>query len=302
MRIVRRKQKAQIAVVMALASATLIGVIALCTDVGLLYYNWGLLQKAADAAVLAGSNYLPSDTAGAIATANSFASQNGIAAGEISSTTVAADQMSVSIRLTRVVPYYFAQLVGLSAGVVTTRATAALTGVSAVSEMLPIGIDSRTTYSYGQLVSLMTGQYGPGDWGPLSLNGTGASNFTNNIQYGAGGSFSIGQLVGTEPGQMVGPTRAAFDTRLTAGANSFSSGTFAKHSLSDPRILPCQWWITQVSTAVRRCPYSASLNCGWWGLIAIRLSVPTSSSRLQAALPALVLRTTERGRFCSSIK
>jgi hypothetical protein len=237
MRIVKRKQKAQIAVVMALASATLIGVIALCTDVGLLYYNWGLLQKDADAAVLAGSNYLPSDTAGAIATANSFASQNGIAAGEISSTTVAADQMSVSIRLTRVVPYYFAQLVGLSAGVVTTRATAALTGVSAVSEMLPIGIDSRTTYSYGQLVSLMTGQYGPGDWGPLSLNGTGASNFANNIQYGAGGSFSIGQLVGTEPGQMVGPTRAAFDTRLTAGANSFSSGTFANHSLSDPRIL-----------------------------------------------------------------
>jgi Flp pilus assembly protein TadG len=157
MRILRRKQKAQIAVVMALASATLIGVIALCTDVGLLYYNWGLLQKAADAAVLAGSNYLPSDTAGAIATANSFASQNGIAASEISSTTVAADQMSVSIRLTRVVPYFFAQLVGLSAGLVTTRATAALTGVSAVNEMLPIGIDSRTTHSHGQLVTLMTG-------------------------------------------------------------------------------------------------------------------------------------------------
>ena len=77
------------AVVMTLAIGALIGAMALSTDVGLLYYNWGLLQKAADSAVLAGANYLPSDPAGAILSANSFASQNGIQPSEVSSTVVA---------------------------------------------------------------------------------------------------------------------------------------------------------------------------------------------------------------------
>lgn len=222
---------------MALACATLIGAIALCTDVGLLYYNWGLLQKAADAAVLAGANYLPTDSAGAISAADSFAAQNGIVASEISSTTVAADRMSITVQLNRTVPYYFAEVVGLSSGLVTARATAGLVGAGAVNGMLPIGIDSRTTYTYGQAISLMTGQYGPGNWGPLALNGTGASNFASNIQHGYSGQITIGQLITTETGQMVGPTRSAFDARMAAGADSDPSGTFANHTIADPRVV-----------------------------------------------------------------
>lgn len=229
--------RGQMAVVMALASAALIGAIALSTDVGLLYYNWGLLQKAADSAVLAGANYLPGDAAIAISTANSFAAQNGIANAEVDSTTVAADQMSIGIHLTRTVPYYFAKMVGLSAGVVTVQATAGLAGVGSVSRMVPVGIDSRTSYTYGQPVSLITGQYGPGNWGPLALGGTGASNFASNVQYGYVGQFSVGQMLATETGMMVGPTRSAFDARLTAGVNSDPGGTFANHSLNDPRIM-----------------------------------------------------------------
>src|ERR1700694_3168255 len=115
--------RGQMAVVMTLAIGALIGAMALSTDVGLLYYNWGLLQKAADCAVLAGANYLPSDPAGAILAANSFASQNGIQPSEVSSTVVADDQMSLTIRLARTVPYYFAQVVGLSSGLVTATGT-----------------------------------------------------------------------------------------------------------------------------------------------------------------------------------
>jgi hypothetical protein len=237
MNIITRKYRAQIVVIMALASATLIGAIALCTDVGLLYYNWGLLQKVADAAVLAGANYLPDDAAGAVSAANSFASQNGIAAGEVNSTTVAADHMSITVQLKRTVPYYFARVVGLSSGLVTAQATAGLEGAGAVNGMVPIGIDSRTTYTYGQSISLMTGQYGPGNWGPLALGGTGASNFASNIQFGYSGEISVGQLITTETGQMVGPTRSAFNARLAAGADSYPSGTFANHTITDPRVV-----------------------------------------------------------------
>jgi Flp pilus assembly protein TadG len=232
-----RKYGAQIVVIMALVVAVLIGTVALGTDVGLLYYNWGLLQKAADAAVLAGASCLPGDPTNAVSVANRFAAQNGIAAGEITSTTVAADQMSITVQLVRSVPYYFAKVIGISSGVVTARATAGLVGAGAVTGMLPIGIDSRTNYTYGQSIDLMTGQYGPGNWGPLALNGTGASNFASNIQGGASGNFAVGQLVATEPGQMVGPTRAAFNARLTAGANLFPSGSLSNHTIDDPRVV-----------------------------------------------------------------
>ena len=36
---------------------------------------------------------------------------------------------------------------------------------------------------------------------------------------------------------MVGPTQAAFNARLTAGVDGYPDGTFATHSINDPRIM-----------------------------------------------------------------
>ena len=130
----------QIAVVMALATAALLGAMALSTDVGLLYYNWGRLQNAADAAVLAGATCLPSNPTVAVSTANSFAAQNGIKRKEMISTTVSADDMSITMQLTRTVPYYFALVIGLSAGRVTANATAGLEGVGWSPECFQSGL------------------------------------------------------------------------------------------------------------------------------------------------------------------
>src|SRR5208337_1912417 len=44
---------------LALVIVGLLGSVSLCTDVAVDYYNWAQLRKAADAAVLAGANYLP---------------------------------------------------------------------------------------------------------------------------------------------------------------------------------------------------------------------------------------------------
>lgn len=237
MRVGTHIYRGQIVVVMTGAIAVLLGAIALCTDVGLLYWNWGLLQKAADASVLAGGNYLPSDPATSVSVATNYAGLNGIASNEIVSTNVASDNMSISIQLRRRVPYYFAQLVGLSSGVVTARASAGLQSVSSVNQLVPVGIDSRTTYTYGQQVNLTTGQYGPGNWGPLAFGDTGASTFASNVQYGYVGQFSIGQMLLTQPGMMTGPTRTAFNARIIAGADMYPDGTFASHSMDDPRLL-----------------------------------------------------------------
>src|SRR6202140_3464762 len=53
-----RFRKGQMAIVFTPALSTLLGVMALGADVGVMYYNWNQLQKGADAAALAGANYL----------------------------------------------------------------------------------------------------------------------------------------------------------------------------------------------------------------------------------------------------
>lgn len=57
MRTSHKFRQAQIAVVMTLVVATLLGMIALGSDVGVMYYQWMQLQKSADASALAGATY-----------------------------------------------------------------------------------------------------------------------------------------------------------------------------------------------------------------------------------------------------
>src|SRR5260370_39185851 len=110
----RPKARGQIAVVLILIMLPLLSLVGLGADIGLLYFHWGILQKAADAAVLAGAGYLPNHTSTAQTTASGYATTNGLKSGEIVSNTVAADNMSITMTTSRTVPYYFLKLVGVS--------------------------------------------------------------------------------------------------------------------------------------------------------------------------------------------
>ncbi|WP_333648944.1 TadE/TadG family type IV pilus assembly protein, partial [Candidatus Binatus sp.] len=59
--------RGQIAVLYAGVILGLLGAIALCTDVGVIYLNWHRMQKAVDPAVLAGGAGLPDNLPGATA-------------------------------------------------------------------------------------------------------------------------------------------------------------------------------------------------------------------------------------------
>ena len=97
----RALKRGQIAVAMLLVMIPLLGVIGLATDLGLLYFHWGIVQKAADAAVLAGAFYLPNHPSTAQTTATTYATQNGLRTSEIVSNTVAPDNMSITMKTSR---------------------------------------------------------------------------------------------------------------------------------------------------------------------------------------------------------
>lgn len=222
---------------LAVTLPVLIGSLALTADVGVFYFNWYLLQNAADFGAVAGASYLPSNPTLAISTADAFASDNGVQASEISSTTVSSDSKSLHIQLQRTVPYSFALLLGLVSGTVSAQATAQIQTIGKTTGVTPIGIDYRTSYTGGQIVTLMQGRVGPGNWGALALGGTGASNLSQNIEYGYSGSISTGELVTTETGLAVGPISTAFNFLVAEGQSVDPGGTFASHTATDPRVL-----------------------------------------------------------------
>ena len=257
--------RGQTFVIVALMVPALLASVALGTDVAVFYFNWVQLQKAADSAVLAGANYLPDNPTQAQTTANTLAQNNGVKASEIVSTIVAADNLSISIKLTRTVPYFLARAIGLTTGMVSTSATAgpqfppstvnasmpsqvpaggdnngangADCGTVGICGLLPIGLDSRTVYTDGTQITLQQGQLAPGNWDLLALGGVGGSNLRSNIADGFNSMLSVGDWVLTEPGKKVGPVDQGFQDRLDAAVTSDSSGTFSAHKLTNPRVM-----------------------------------------------------------------
>ncbi len=225
------------------ALPAIIGSLTLVMDVGNLYYNQAWLQSAMDSGALAGAVYLPSDPAQAESAAQDYATRNGVKASEIASVSVSPDNNSITMTAARTMPCYFCVLLGLasanarSATTLHASATASALAVRSVNGVVPIGVDYQTGYTYGAQMILKNGQVGAGNWGALAFGGTGASNYKSNVENGYAGMISVGDMVETEPGNIVGPTQTAVQYRISMGQNQYSTGTFQSHDLNDPRVM-----------------------------------------------------------------
>ena len=252
----------QIAIILTLVIATLIAVIGLGTDLAVLYFNWGQLQKAADTAAIAGVNYLPSQTATASNIAISYAKKNGMQASEIDTPIVSASNTQLTLSLHRTIPYTFLRLLGLTNGQVRVSATASGelpaktigAGGGASSnprcgnstgqyDVLPIAVDNKTAaqYAKGNSYTLNRGDSSksngawvdaPGSWGMVALcggNGSGAT-LRASIANGFYGPISINQRILTSNGAETGPLVQGFADRMGASPDNPTS-----YPPTDPR-------------------------------------------------------------------
>ncbi|MGA8568213.1 MAG: hypothetical protein WB580_10510 [Candidatus Binataceae bacterium] len=90
-----------------------------------------------------------------VSTGTQYAKYNGITqASDTILVSPASDDKSVSVYLSRQVPYYFLQLVGLKKGVVTARATAGVLPTTGVCGAAPFGLPCKQNCNgngcYGQ--------------------------------------------------------------------------------------------------------------------------------------------------------
>ncbi len=218
-----RPPKGQILVVIAAVLVVLIGVMALCGDLGVMYFTWSALQKAADASALAGANYLPNNVSKANSTAASYAQLNGAAPSEIVTNQIGNSNTTITVGLQRTVPYYFARVLGLVNAPINVQATAGVQNVGSASGFLPVGLPCNQQppvgncgYTQGNRYTLKGGMVTPGNWEPLALGGSGGANLRTNLDYGYNGpDVSIGQNVSTQPGLDVGNTKAGLDDRMS---------------------------------------------------------------------------------------
>jgi hypothetical protein len=274
-------RRGQISVALILVMTVIVGAIGLGADMALLYFNWVILQKGVDGAALAGAGYLGGDStaaAQAVTVAKTYAEKNGIKDAELITDgggnvayVPGPNYNSITVTAKRTVPYTFFKLIGLSNGKVAATATAQMPQApscvnctSAIAtpgsqptvipgsvcsgvgqcNVIPIGLDWSTPYTFDQSVTLNQGQVGPGNWGSLALGGTGGSNERTNIADGYQGPLAINQWVDTEPGFKKGPVGQGFSDRIAQAQSEYPSATFSNHTPDDPRaiILPMVVW------------------------------------------------------------
>ena len=242
-------------VFLALAMVGVVGIAALGIDVFYIYWNKNRLQSGTDAAALAGATYLSGVTfagkngscvysTNAQNAACSYALNDGVMLSELTSLVANTNNQSMTVSATRQVSAMFARVVGIQNFTVSATSVAVLYGLASASNVAPIGLDSGTTYTYGQSIVIHSGGCGPGCWQGLALGGNGGSVFRQNLASGCSCTIHVGDMLTSEPGAKVGPIGQGVSERVAAGNASDPSGTWSSHTLNDVRatVLPVVNW------------------------------------------------------------
>ena len=188
-----REESGQGLVLGALAMVVILGFAAIAIDVGLFLHERRELQKAADAAALAGAQELPYSPGDAQQKAADWAEKNGIDVGEleaieITSTYVADDTITVEVK--RDVPFVFARVLGFTSDTMRADATARVGSPAGMSGLVPWAVEEAAlehAVQTGELVTLEFGApgMGQGNFGGIVLDQPGGSEYEENIKYGA---------------------------------------------------------------------------------------------------------------------
>jgi Flp pilus assembly protein TadG len=238
----------QITPALALISIVLLGMAALSIDVFMMYWTNGNLQRATDAAAVAGATYLAdSSFSGANGActystpaqqaACTYALSNGVLASEILSIVIAGDSRSITVTTSRQSPAFFARLFGFTQFTVNATATGGIQPIGSANDLMPIGLDSSTSYQYGQPILMHNANCGPGCWGGVDYagNGSSGSQFDAELASGCGCRVNAGSAYNSIPGSKVGNVSKGISDRIGAGNSSDPSGTWQSHQLTNAR-------------------------------------------------------------------
>jgi Flp pilus assembly protein TadG len=214
-----KSEQGAVMVVAALLLTSLFGVTALAVDAGMVYVTRVQLQKAADAAALAGARTLR--MTGGQSEAETIATQYVSANYSLPCRQSFVSEPAIrrfTVNLQREVQFYFAPLIGYTKTTVSVRAVAVVWGVSRLQNVVPFGVLEQQ-FIYGQQYILKYGANSEaidanGDYGALALGGFGSDVYLVNLKFGYSGAITVGEKLTTEPGNMAGSTEEGVGYRI----------------------------------------------------------------------------------------
>jgi hypothetical protein len=200
------KQAGQIVVIFALMLVVLIGLVGIAVDTTYAWRESLRVQRAADAASLAGVVSMPGDFATATTTADSAAARNGYTSSSITTIAVTKannpDELDVSI--TTQVPTFFSRIFGINSFTVTRSSKAVY--------ILPVPMGSPENY-YGTFGSYKV------NGSPVALKGPGGETLNARGFWGSMLTMGAGFING--------------DAYMPKGNNTDGSGTNPQHDTAD---------------------------------------------------------------------
>lgn len=118
-----KNENGQALVLVALLMTVFMGFAALSINLGTAYVAKANLQKAADAAALAGASVIGTDS-NPVSTATTYATANGVPQTGVSVNPTNTDPTKIEVVCTETVPFTFAKVLGITQGNVSARAVA----------------------------------------------------------------------------------------------------------------------------------------------------------------------------------
>ena len=238
------KERGGTLVLVTVFMVALFGFAALSIDVGNVYVQRTRLQEAGDSASLASVvDWANGATADVVAQrARGFASANSVPTNEVktvragiwddatrtfteTATFTSSEVPAVEVTNQRTVPMYFGRVVGMPAMSPRTVSVACVAAATAAGGVLPwVACDTFTPTKCATVTVQFQDSSGPGvtnactggsgNFGQISLGGSGASVYKNNIINGYGGILRVGDCVDTDTGVSWGPTKQGIDDRM----------------------------------------------------------------------------------------
>lgn len=203
-----KNQKGATITIFALAAVVLLGFTALVTDIGLLVVHKARLTNAVDAAALAGAQDVIDSPGAAKAAASNYLEKNGYLNDSFEFELVKCRE-AIRVSASHEVKFGLARVLGFSSKTVHATAVGRAFPITKVNKgVRPFAIENKD-FEFGVRYTLKKGggNGNTGNYGCVSLGGTGANVYENNIINGYTGSLKVGDIIQTEPGNMSGPTK-----------------------------------------------------------------------------------------------
>lgn len=247
----QRRRRGSVLVVLAGSLTLLLACAAWTVDMAVGLQARTSEQAACDAAALAGVLELvppstPAKRQAATDAAIRYATLNGepISAADVTIWKTATGAEAITVTRSRSVGTYFASALGTTAYPVAARASAVLGGPRQIpAGWVPLGLpgfrggddqwygldavdpDRYTALTYnadsGQgtrvLVKVTANGANSGNFLALSLSGRGGRQYREDVANGGSVPIAFGEVVDSQPGNMVGPTEQALRERIAAG-------------------------------------------------------------------------------------